>query len=146
MMFLLAVMHWQQSMWPGWTSKFFALSCCAILRVILFDPWVFCLWIFNIMQHLVACHSKTLPSVCSWCRQILIFSPWSQQTCLTQINSLSVFTVVDQLLQPTRSGVMEFVTWFLQQFSKAAHVCFLCHCISTLKEKEFHKIRNEYLI
>ena len=75
-----------------------------------------------------------------------IFTMMSQQTCSPQISSLGVFTVVDKLFQPARSGVMKFVTWCLQQFSEAACVCFLCHCISTLKEKEIHKIRNEYLI
>ena len=73
-----------------------------------------------------------------------IFTMKFQQTCSPQINSLGVFTVVDKLLQPARSGVMEFVTWCLQQFSVSGRVCFLCHCISTLKEKEIHKIRNEY--
>ena len=144
-------MHWRQSMWPGWTSKFFALSCCTTSRMILLYPWDFCLWIINIPQHLVACCSKMLPS--TWCKQKsyfhhdVIFSPYFlQQTCLPQINSLGVFTIVDKLLQPPRSGVMEFLTWCLQQFSEAAHVCFLCHCISTQKEKEINKIRNEYLI
>ena len=75
-----------------------------------------------------------------------IFTMMFQQNCSPQINSLGVFSVVDKLLQLARSGVMEFMTGCLQQFSEAAHVCFLCHCISTLKEKEIHKIRNEYLI
>ena len=103
-------------------------------------PWVFCIWIFNIPQHLklkditghvfvVQTNSHILP---------MMF----QQTCSPQINSLGVFTVVSKLLQPTRSGVMVFVTWCLQQFSEAACVCFLCHCISTLEEKEIHKIRE----
>ena len=39
-----------------------------------------------------------------------IFTMMFQQTCLSQINSLGVFAVVGKLLQPTRSGVMEFVT------------------------------------
>ena len=64
-----------------------------------------------------------------------IFTMMFQQTCSPQINSLGVFTVVSKLLQPTRSGVMVFVTWCLQQFVEVARVCFLCHCISTLKEK-----------
>ena len=75
-----------------------------------------------------------------------IFTMMFQQTCSPQIISLGVFTEVNKLLQPRKSGVMEFMTWCLQQFSEAAHVCFLCHCISTLKEKEIHKIRNVYLI
>ena len=75
-----------------------------------------------------------------------IFTMMFQQTCSPQIISLGVFTEVNKLLQPRKSGVMEFMTWCLQQFSEAARVCFLCHCISTLKEKEIHKIRNEYLI
>ena len=79
-------MHWQQSMWPGWTSKFFLLSCCVILRVILFYPCVFRLWIFNILQNLVACCSKTLPSTCSWCKQIAIFLPWCYSTDLSATN------------------------------------------------------------
>ena len=74
------------------------------------------------------------------------FTMMIQQTCLPQINGLSVFTEVDKLLQPTRSGVMEFMTWCLHQFSEAARVCFLCHCISTLIEKEIPKIKNEYVI
>ena len=39
-----------------------------------------------------------------------IFTMMFQQTCSPQINSLDVFTVVDKLLQPARSGVMEFMT------------------------------------
>ena len=39
-----------------------------------------------------------------------IFIMMFQQTCLPQINSLGVFTKVNRLLQPGRSGVMEFVT------------------------------------
>ena len=69
-----------------------------------------------------------------------MFTMIFQQTCWPQINSLAVFTVVNKLLQPARSGVMEFMTWCLQQFSEAARVCFLCHCISTLKEKRFIRL------
>ena len=39
-----------------------------------------------------------------------IFTMMFQQTCSPQINSLGAFTVVNKLLQPARSGVMEFVT------------------------------------
>ena len=76
MMFSQEVMCWWQSMWRGWISKFFALSCCTISRVIYFDPWVFRLWIFNISQNLVTCLSKTLPSTCLWCKKIVTCSPW----------------------------------------------------------------------
>ena len=79
-----------------------------------------------------------------------IFTVMFQHICSPQRNSLGIFTIVTKLLQLGRSGVMEFVTW-LQQFSEAAHVCFLFsikwhHFISTLKQKEIHKIRNEYLV
>ena len=94
-----------------------------------------CMLLKDITKHLFVVQTKSN-----------IFTMMFQQTCLPQINSLGVFTTVNKLLQPTRSGVMEFVTRCLKQFSKAAHVCFLCHCVSTLKEKEIHKIRNEYLI
>ena len=88
-----------------WLNIEIALSCCDISRVILFDPWV-----FIIPQHLFSCRSKTLPSTCSWCKQIVIFTMMFQQTCSPQISSLGVFTVVDKLFQPARSGVMKFVT------------------------------------
>ena len=51
-----------------------------------------------------------------------IFTMMFQQNCLPQINSFGVFSVVDKLLQLARSGVMEFVTGCLQQFSEAARL------------------------